>query len=318
MPPGVDVIRVSDWGARLPGSLGRFSRAAFRVTRDLFDVVHAFSRTRHQNVYRTHGGCHVDYLEQVYARPRLRRWLSARHRAITRIEQGVFRDPEQIIHCDSRRAAQSIAARYGVPPGRLWVIYDGVDTERFHPRHREGSREPLRESLGLSGPTVLFVGSDWERRGLDRAIEALAHGPPEAELLVAGSGDDRPYRARAEQLGVGGRIRFLGWRDDVAELYSAADLFVLPTRYDSFSNSCLEAMASGLPLVTSGANGAAELIRQGENGLVFDESFQTAFHLLEEPHRLARMGAAARATAEEYSWARYADEVMALYARARL
>jgi UDP-glucose:(heptosyl)LPS alpha-1,3-glucosyltransferase len=317
VPRGVDVIRVASWGAWLPGRTARFSRAAQRVTRDLFDVVHAFSRTRYQNVYRC-GGCHVDYLEQTCARPRLRRWLSPRHRAIVKLERRVFRDPVQIIQCDSQRAAQAVAARYDVPPGRLWVIYNGVDTERFHPRHREGSRASLRASLGLAGPTALFVGSDWERKGLDRAIEALAHGPAGTELLVAGRGNARPYRALAERLGVGARVHLLGWREDIAELYGVADLLVLPARYDPFSDACLEAMASGLPVVTSDANGAAELIGQGENGLVFGESFESAFHLLSEPRRLARMGAAARRTAEEHSWARHADEVMALYTRARI
>jgi UDP-glucose:(heptosyl)LPS alpha-1,3-glucosyltransferase len=318
IPDGVDAIRVTDWGARLPGRLARFSRMANRVTRDLFDVVHSFARTRHQRVYRVRGGCYGHQLERVYGQRRLHRRLRPRHRAILATERAVFRDPDQIIHCDSHGAAQVIAERHGLPAHRLWVIYDGVDAAQFHPRNREASREPVRRTLGVAGPTALFVGNDWAQKGLDRAIEALAHGPREAELLVAGTGNERPYRARAERLGVEQRIRFLGWRNDIAELHGAADLFVLPARYDPFSHACLEAMASGLPVATTRANGVAELIQQGENGLVFDDDFGSAFHLLDEPRRLARMGAAARRTAEEHSWARHADEVMALYARARL
>jgi UDP-glucose:(heptosyl)LPS alpha-1,3-glucosyltransferase len=255
-------------------------------------------------------------MERVHPRPRLRRWLRSRDRALVRIERAAFRDPAQIIQCDSYAAARAIAERHGVPARRLCVIHDGVDVERFDPALRAERREEARRALGLCGPTALFVGSDGERLGLDLAIEALAAGPDGTQLVVAGVGDPRRYRALAEGLGVAARVHFIGFRNDIEEVHAAVDLFVLPARHAPSSRACLEAMASGLPVATLRTNGVAELIRQGENGLVFDESFETAFHLLEEPRRLARMGAAARCTAEEQSWSRYADRVMSLYARA--
>jgi glycosyltransferase involved in cell wall biosynthesis len=301
IPDGVDLIRARAWGASRRGRLAGFSRGAARLTRDLFDVVHAFSPTKHQSIYRPLGGGHAEWMERVCTHPRRRRWLSRRHRALLRRERAIFRDPGQLIECDSYAAARAIAEGHGVPASRLCVTYGGVDVERFHPARREERREAARQALGLCGPTALFVGTGWEHQGLDRAIE---------------SGDPRRYRSLAEGLGVAPRIHFLGFRNRVEEVHDAADLFVLPARYAPFSHACLEAMASGLPVATMRANGVAELIRQGESGLVFDDSFETAFHLLEEPHRLERMGAAARRTAEEHSWAQHADRVMALYSRA--
>ena len=316
-PENASVVRLPVPRTWQPLRVAAFSRGAARATRG-FDVVHAFARTRHQHVYRAGGGSHAAYMKRVYRRPALRR-LSPRHRAILGIERAVFRDPEQQIQCNARHAADEIARRYGVACERLSVIYNGVDTERFHPKAREERRREMRASLGLDGAAVLFVGSGFERKGLDRAIRALAlaSGPVagSAVLLVAGRGSEAAHRRLARARGVEDRVRFLGPRPDVENLHAAADLFVLPTRYDAFSNACLEAMASGLPVATTAENGAAELIRDGENGLVSDDDFRPVLERLDDPEGLAALGAAARATAEEHTWSRHADETLTLYAR---
>jgi UDP-glucose:(heptosyl)LPS alpha-1,3-glucosyltransferase len=313
--PGVAVRRLRVPRAWQPLRLAAFSRAAAAATRSGFDVVHGFSRTRHQHIYRAGGGSHAAYLEHVYRRPGLRRHLSPRHRAILTLEEAVFRDASQWIECNARRCADEIVARYGVDPARVVTIYNGVDTERFHPRRREQLRGRIRRELGLEGPVALFVGSGFERKGLDRAIDALARADSGATLAVAGRGRAATFEQLARRRGVGSRVRFLGERDDVEALHAAADLLLLPTRYDPFSNACLEAMASGLPVATTPVNGVAELIRHEENGLVFEEDFAPALDWLGDPARLAALGAAARATAEKYTWPRHAAATLDLYAR---
>ncbi len=313
-PPRVRIVPLSVPTGWQPLRVLAFSRAAAAATASGFDVVHSFARTRRQHVYRTGGGSHAAYLEHTYAHPRWQR-LSPRHQAILRIEEAVFRDAGQIVQCNAPRNATEIARRYGVPRQRLAVIYNGVDTERFQPRVRSAARAEVRTRLGLDGPAALFVGSGFQRKGLDRAIEGLARAGGKAALLVAGRDDPARWLELARRHGVHERVRLLGERDDVPALHAAADLFVLPTRYDPFANACLEAMASGLALATTPENGVADLIRDGENGFVLSEDFAPAFALLEEPARLAAVGAAARRTAEALTWERHTDEVMALYAR---
>lgn len=315
-PRGVHVLRVAAPRSWQPLRLWAFSRATAARTASGFDVVHSFSRTRRQDVYRAGGGSHAAYLERLYARPRLQR-LSPRHAAILGIEEAVFRDPSQIVQCNARRSADEIAGRYGVPEERLAVIHNGVDTERFHPERRPLVRAETRRALDLEGPVALFVGTGFRRKGLDRAIEGLAEAGGAAVLLVAGADDPGSQRRLAAQRGVEKRVRFLGPRGDVEALHAAADLFVLPTRYDAFSNACLEAMASGLPVATTAENGVAELIRHGENGYVFGADFGPAFALLADPEALRRVGEEARRSAEARSWREHAHEVLALYGRVR-
>ncbi|HTO69887.1 MAG TPA: glycosyltransferase family 4 protein [Myxococcota bacterium] len=292
-----------------------FSRRSARAARaGGFDVVQGFSRTRHQHVYRAGGGSHAAYLERMYTRPRLAR-LSPRHAVLLALEGAAFADPAQQILCNSRFAAEEIARRHGVPAARLHVAYNGVDLERFHPGRRGAARARLGAELGLEGPFALFAGSGFARKGLDRAIAGLAHAGVKADLLVAGAGSAGPFRAQAESLGVSGRVHFLGLRADVPDLCAAADLFVLPTRYDPFSNACLEALASGTPVATTLDNGAAELVEPGANGFHCADDFSPALRALEDPARLRALGAAARRTAERFTWSAHADAVLELWGR---
>jgi UDP-glucose:(heptosyl)LPS alpha-1,3-glucosyltransferase len=293
-----------------------FSRAAGKATRSGFDIVHSLARTRHQDIYRAGGGSHAAYIEQTYRFARTRSLLSPRHRVLLSIEERVFRDPSQIIQCNARTSADEIARRFEVPAERLVTIYNGVDTERFNPGRRAASREKARMDLQLPGPAALFVGTGFHRKGLERAIRAIpSSAPRNTTLLVAGRGDPQRYRALAAKLGIETRVRFLGHRSDVPFLHAAADLFILPTRYDPFANACLEAMASGVPVATTRTNGAVELIEPGKSGFILEDPFEDALAGLHDLDRLARMGEAARATAEKYTWDRHVTEILGLYER---
>ena len=298
-----------------------FSRAAARAApRSGFDVVQSFSRTRHQDVYRAGGGCHAAYMERAYGRAGARwRRLSPRHAVLLAVEGAVLRDASQTVVCNSEMVRDEIARRYGVPDERLAVIANGVDTERFHPRRRAGGGARLRQVLGAgSAPVWLLAGSGLRRKGLDTALTALARTRSAGVLWVAGGDDPAPWRARVEALGLAHRVHFLGLRDDLPDVYAGADALVLPTRYDAFANVCLEAAASGLAVVTSGANGAARWL--GEAGVTVEDpddagGFAAALDALAEPARRQALGAAARRRAEGATWARHVETLRALYAR---
>lgn len=320
-PPGATMRLVASPSGWQPMRLLAFSRAAARATGRGFDVVQTFSRTRHQDVFRAGGGSHADYLERCHGRraAALRR-LSPRHHVQLRIEEQVFADRRQTILCNSQLVRDQIARRYGVPDDRLVVVRNGVDLVRFHPDRRLGEGARLRGELGAGARTVwLFAGSGFSRKGLDAALGALAASrDPESLLLVAGRDEPTPWQNVARRLGLAERVRFLGARGDVEVLYAAADGLLLPTRYDAFANVCLEAAAAGLPVVTSAANGAAEIVR--ESGIVVQEAddvtgFARALDILSDPAARAAAGKAARTVAEAHGWDVHVAALRTLYAR---
>jgi UDP-glucose:(heptosyl)LPS alpha-1,3-glucosyltransferase len=248
------------------------------------------------------------------------RRLSPRHAILLAIEQRIFADSSQVVLCPSHFVANEIASRHGVPRERLEVIPYGVDLERFDPSLRDLVGSRVRAELGAGAePIWLLVGSGWRRKGLDTALRALALArSPDTTLWIAGSDAPGAWQARAAALGLAARVHFLGHRRDVERLYAAADALVLPTRYDAFGAVCLEAAAAALPVVTSRAAGAAELLAAG--ALVVADAddaagFAAALAELADPAVRRARGAAGRAQAERHDVATRVAAVRALYAR---
>jgi len=292
-----------------PLRVSGFAREAARAApRGAFDVVHAFSRSHEQDVYRAGEGSHADYMRRVYPTwgRRLRR-VSPRHATLLALERRIFEDDSQTIQCGSELVRDQIAERFGVPERRLCVIYNGVDIERFH---------PPTAPRDAGNPVWLFAGSGWRRKGLDTALAALARGPAGAQLHVAGRDATPAWKHMAARLGIADRVRFLGPQRDLASHYRAVDGLLLPTRYDAFANVCLEAAASGLPVVTSGANGSAEVL--GEAGVVVDDAediaaFAAALDQLMDPDLRARLSARGRAIAELHTWPHHVQQLRELH-----
>jgi len=312
---GVHLVRLPVADLWQPWRVLAFSRAAGRAAdAGRYDVVHSFTRTLHQDVYRAGGGSHADYLARRGGPAALRalRRLSPRHATLLSIERRVFADPRQLVQCNSEMVRREIAARHHVPDARLAVIWNGVDLERFRPAPPRAPR---------AAPVWLLVGSGFARKGVDTALRALAAARSrDAALWIAGRDAAGDARALAVRLGVAERVRFLGERADVEALYAEADALLLPTRYDAFANASLEAAACGLPVATSGANGAAELLSEGALVVKDPEDvigFAAALDALLDPALRARLGAAGRAVAERHGWAWHIGELRRLYARVR-
>jgi UDP-glucose:(heptosyl)LPS alpha-1,3-glucosyltransferase len=291
-----------------PLRVAAFSRAAARwAAAGGYDRVLSFARTRHQHVYRAGGGSHADYMRRRYAGGHRARRLLPRHAVLLAAERRIFADPHQLVVCASHRVRDEIESRYGVPDHRLCVIRNGVDLERFHPRHRDGDGARLRRAMGAgAGPVWLFAGSGFARKGLDTALRAFAAGAPRSgRLWVTGRDAVAPWRAQATLLGIGDRVRFLGLRRDMPAIYGAADALLLPTRYDAFANVCLEAAAAGLPAVTSGLAGSEEVLGEAACVVVDPEDFAgfaAAVRRLSDAGLRRHLGAAARSRAEGCAW----------------
>ena len=286
------------------------------VRRRAWDVVQSHERTLGQDVYRAGEGCHRAYLEAMGPRGHRR---AAYHRILLALERRVFAGTPEIVAI-SRLGAREIARLYGVPDARLTVVYNGVDLVRFHPDNRARLRSVARTEAGLDAGawTALFAGSGFERKGLGTALEALAALDDDgARLLVLGKGSTEGHRALAERLGVAARVRWLGARPDAERWYAAADALVLPTRYEPFGNVHLEALAAGLPVVTTSAAGGAEVVDLGCGAVVPPGDARAVAAALDRLRACDPVGltAAARAAAEPFTHDRQVEAFERVYRR---
>jgi len=233
------------------------------------DVLMSLERIWRCDVYRAGDGVHRAWLERRAEiegpLQKLSQFLNRKHANIVLLEEylfGIQRGAKRVI-ANSKMVRDEIVRTYGFPAEKIDVVPNGVPVSAF--RRDDEGRTRIRETLGLKSEdvAVLFAGSGWERKGLRFAIDAIETSGKEMCLLVAGRGDKRKFKSR--------RVQFLNVIQDMPALYGAADIFLLPTIYDPFSNACLEALAAGLPVVTTRANGFSEIITTGVHGSVLDD-----------------------------------------------
>jgi len=264
------------------GSLWRdrsFARAACAaLAKRRFDLVQSHERIACCDVYRAGDGVHAEWLAQR-ARvqsplARLATSLSPHHRYLLEAERRLFTAARlKAVICNSEMVRAEIARHFETPAEKLVLIRNAVDGARFHPGLRAEMGEAVRQQVAIPRDSTVFayVGSGFERKGVGPFLRALARRREPAWGIIVGR-DKRAarYGALSVKLGIAARVRFVGGISDVRPFLAAADAFVLPTLYDPFPNAALEAMAAGLPVVTSTKCGAAEVVREGESGFVRD------------------------------------------------
>lgn len=313
------------------GSLWRdagFARAARKAwMRGGFDLVQSHERIAGCDLYRAGDGVHRQWLElrleRMSALERSKIRANPYHRYVCRVERRMFEHERlRAVICNSRMVREDVLRHFKVQPAKLHVIYNGVELDHFHPRHRATLRAQARQAFGCAPQDVLFafVGSGFERKGLATAIEALARcSDARLKLVVAGrDGHAARFAAQAAAAAIGDRVRLAGGLEDVRPLYAAADCFILPTLYDPFPNAALEALAMGVPVIVSRRCGAAELVRPGENGWLCEPHDAAALAALLAAAAGSignpQMAQAARETAEGFGIDAMAAQLTALYA----
>ncbi|MBE9008023.1 glycosyltransferase family 4 protein [Fortiea sp. LEGE XX443] len=229
-----------------------------------------------------------------------------------RWEKQAFQRAKVVVAVSEKVAKELV--NIGVPRDRIRVIVNGVDLQEFTPGVASRQKLGLPENVYLG----LFAGDiRTPRKNLDSILHALVQ-VPDLHLAVVGSTDGSPFPQLAANLGVSGRVHFVGYRRDVAEIMRAVDLFVFPSRYEACTLVLLEALASGLPVITATATGGAELVTP-ECGIVLPDSddvdaLATALSsLVSDRALMQQMGQAARAVAEQYSWSKMAQTYMDLF-----
>jgi glycosyltransferase involved in cell wall biosynthesis len=309
----------------------QFAAASSAVAgRGRYDIVHSQGpNCLHQNIVTVHTTQRpktavlrsLPLFWDRLGRPRKVAWLLHQYLAIA-VESRIYRaGSNRLIIALSRGIQDELLRCYGANADRITIIPNGVDLDEFNPSNRRRWRDAVRREIGLQEQDCLclFVGGEWERKGLDVAVLALAERPTERRvvLVVVGSGLAATYEAMARDAGVGERVQFLGPRPSTAPLYAAADVFLMPSRYEAFSLVMLEAAASGLPVVATRVNGVEDFLVDGQSAFIVDGTPRSVAdalsRLVSEPAAARAMGAEARRRAEEFGWEAVACRIDSLY-----
>jgi UDP-glucose:(heptosyl)LPS alpha-1,3-glucosyltransferase len=231
--------------------------------------------------------------------------LNRKHSGILELEESLFkqRGARQVI-TNSHLVKNEIVQEFAYPEEKISVVYNGLSAARS--ALAPNAREQARRRWGLNQPTVLFAGSGWGRKGLRYAIQAV-RGLPSVQLIVAGSGKKPSNPPK--------NVVFLGPIDDMSQAFVAADVFVLPTIYDPFSNACLEALSFGLPVITTTANGFSEIIIPGIHGETIDrpnnvDALRAAIESWSDPEKRSQASNACKGLAAQYPMERNVQETV--------
>lgn len=293
-----------------------------------FDLIHGFTRTLSQDIYRVGGGCHWDYMMHTYPMMQSRHGkilmcLNPRHFSLLLLEKIIFKKKcYKQITCISEQCKRELIQHYQLSPGDIDVIYNGVDINLFTPQNRIAYRDAVRAKYAIAPDDVLvlFVGSGFKRKGLRHAINALSlmHTSQSMKLLVVGKGNIGEYQRFAREKGVFDKLVFAGVCKDIHEIYAGGDIFLFPSEYDAFGTACLEAMASGLPVIVSKASGVSEIITHGEDGFIVNHPIDAReiakyLQVLLRKESREQMGAIARQKAERYSFQANIEKTLQVY-----
>ncbi len=271
-----------------PKSL-RLLSFAIRATREMehenYDITFGVGNTLKADLLQPHGGVHwawfwrslraynhpvlwaIKFLGRIFS---LKQWVSGW------VEDAPYqRGGPRLIIAISEMVKQDMMHWYQIPEDRITVVYNGVNTEHFHPRNRQ-YREEIRRRHGIGDERViLFVSNNFRMKGLTYLLKALGEikkeDHPPFKLLVLGRDRQSPYLHLAKKMGILDEVIFAGSTPEPEKYYGASDLLVHPTFYDACSLTVLEALASGLPVITTASNGASGVLCHGEEGWVLDE-----------------------------------------------
>ncbi len=322
----------TEWPLRLVTAprLGRalgllwFARAAAATARrEGAEIVLSFARVVDADLLRSGGGAHSSYVRaarQWQSRPaRIAMRVSPYHRVQMIIERRGFASPRlKRAIAVSDLVRRDLAQTFDLAASQAVTLYNGVELDRFIPERDLATRAAIRREFGVldSRPAVLFVGNGFARKGLRFLIEAWPAIDASARLIVVGTDQAAAsYRRLTSRLGLADRVSFVGRRTDVDHLLRGADVFALPSLFEPFGNVALEAMASGVPALTSALCGVAEVMPPALHPFIVGNPADPA-ELANRMNALIQaapdLHGVARAAAEQFTWDRHANELIAI------
>lgn len=300
-------VEVSANGPTRSAKYECFSRGVERwLAGHAHDLIHAMLPMRRCDIYHPHAGLAVDALR---GKP-VQTFFNPRRRLFARIERDLLGSPNPpVVLCLSDLVRREFVRSYpAFPQDRLRPLFNAVDLERFQPPSTRPMPPPAE---------ALLVAQSFKLKGVATAIRALADAP-EVTLTVVGRDRPGPYQSLARRLGVSDRVRFEGAQRDVRPFYQRASFLVLPTGRDSCSLVVLEALACGLPVISTRFNGACEIMSHGIHGEILDDpqdadALAAAMRRLCDPATAARMRDACVALRPELSEEKHLDTLASIY-----
>jgi len=322
----------------LLGAVGKFefAQAAEQLLRRLpLDVVHDMGTGWYCHLFQPHGGSRTAAFEQniriasPWMRPIRRRvspWLP-RYREFDRILKRQYANDGRVFLALSKMVARHFVEHHGVADSQLRIVYNGVDLERFSPAACAPHRDETRQRLRVHNDEVLLliVAHNFRLKGVGtllRSVGELAQRGEPVRLAVVGGKPGRAWLSVAKRYGAANVTQFVGKTDDPLPYYAAADVYVHPTFYDPCSLVVLEALACGLPVITSRYNGVSELLTPGCEGDVVNDpadaaELRQALEPLMDRDRRRSMAIAARRLAEQQPLERNFGEIVRIYEQFR-
>jgi len=300
-----------------------------------YDIVHAMLPVRHCDIYHPHAGIAAESVSRGHLKhesawrrsaAKLANSVNMKRRKFAAVERALLTGAKPpIVLSLSEYVKKNVLEFYALPPDRLATLFNAVDLKKFDPDARPEARTQIRDRFGISSDHIvaLMIAQDFPRKGLRETILAMPKvNDPRLVLLVVGKQNPARYRQLAEEMGIAERVIFAGSTDDPFSFYKASDFFVLPTRHDPCSLVVLEALAMGLPVISTIFNGACEIMKSGTHGFVLDEpgdvpSTVSALKTLCDPHRRAEMSAAAFTLRPRLAYEHHVEELMRIYERAQ-
>ena len=304
-----------------------------QLDRVKYDVVHAMLPVRRCDVYHPHAGIAADavaagHLNKSGATRQAIAWVgnrvNARRRRFAAVEWELLNSRQPpVVLCLSRLIQALVSERYpALPKEKLVALFNGIDIRKFDPSIHRNARQLVRTQFNMAESSIvgLMLAQDFERKGLAQAIEALALVQnANTVLLVGGKPDPSKYQRLAVACGVRDRVVFAGPVANPAAFYQAADFFVLPTRFDPCSLVVLEALAMGLPVISTAKNGACEIMQDGIHGRVLTdpdnvEALTRSLEAMEDSGRRAAMSDACLQLRPLLSQQTHLDQLEQVYA----
>jgi UDP-glucose:(heptosyl)LPS alpha-1,3-glucosyltransferase len=315
--------------------LGAYQRFLHNLEQHLvgtsYDVVHSMLPVRWCDVYHPHAGIAAEAIETGHLKyqpgwrrtlARLGNRLNLKRRKTAQVERALLmrRNPPLVL-CLSDYVRQTLRKHYPLKDEDMPTLFNAVDLRHFDPSVKSDARERLRRELEIGPEKViaLIVAQDFHRKGLRETIMALSRAQePKLTLVVVGRGATGPYRRVAISMGVELQVIFAGQTDDTASWYRAADFLVLPTKHDPCSLVVLEALAMGLPVISTRLNGATEIMTNGVDGFILDDptnlpALASAMKQLTDPRRRSVMREACLGQRARLSFDNHLGELLKLY-----
>jgi len=296
-----------------------------------YDIIHSMLPVRACDLYHPHAGIAAESIETGHLKyeagfrrslAKLGTKLNRKRQKTAAIEKFLLtsRHPPLVL-CLSNYVKQTVKKHYPVKDEDLATLFNAIDLRRFDPNGKPTERAQTRHELqiGADKTIALMVAHDFHRKGLREAITALAKvQDPRLVLLVVGKDSEGPYRRHAIAMGVDEQVIFAGAVNDTVPYYRAADFFVLPTRHDPCSLAVLEALAMGLPVISTKFNGATEIMTHGVEGFVLDDpaninALSAAMKNLLDARRRTQMREACLGQRSRLSFENHVGELLKLY-----